>query len=192
LERALQINPKNQLAKAKLIDLQNTPIDPDYELEDLSHESAAAFDGGDVLKRCPYCGEKIDENAIICKHCGRDFKTKRGELKRRVDHSRTGNMADKEEYQAGQRSTKSPIREPGHQGWNPQCPHCSSFKTGGMGLFGGSIWAWVINIVLIIATSGIWLIAIFIWYIATTIGKDSKTIEYRCRECGYIWKKQRP
>jgi hypothetical protein len=30
-------------------------------------------DGGVVMKRCPYCAEKMHEIAIVCPHCGRDY-----------------------------------------------------------------------------------------------------------------------
>jgi len=68
LNRVLTINPNSQAARRKL-------------------ESLVAYGGA---KKCPYCAEEIKQDAIVCKHCGRDLTTppispqQRGELARRL------------------------------------------------------------------------------------------------------------
>ena len=33
------------------------------------------FDPNADLKKCPYCAEMVQANAVVCKHCGRDIST---------------------------------------------------------------------------------------------------------------------
>jgi len=37
-----------------------------------------------ATKKCPFCGEEIDENAVKCKHCG-EFLTKDAKKEHRKD-----------------------------------------------------------------------------------------------------------
>lgn len=77
---------------------------------------------------------------------------------------------------------------------NRQCPMCASFKIGGEGPLGMGPWGWLVHLVLLIITGGIW---IFIYLIGALCLKfledpDVTTSSLVCGGCGYRWTETSP
>jgi len=117
---------------------------------------------------------------------------KRGALKQRIEKSgRSYEDLEKDRDRVFRRQPNAQQR-PQHQGWKPQCPHCGSYKTGGMGIFGGDTTLWIIHIILTILTGGIWIVFIVLYYlIKPWLGPKPLSLpeehKYRCRACGFQW-----
>ena len=115
LERALQINPKNLLAKAKLNDVQNTPSDPDYEVEESRHE--IIISASDSLIK----------------------PTKSQDLTQIKETEQTIKRGASFEFNPAKSPSTAGDWE-GSQKTQRQCPKCGSYKVGGLGPFGIGAW----------------------------------------------------
>jgi tetratricopeptide (TPR) repeat protein len=71
LNNVLRINPNNDDAKQRLFFLTN-------QVEKSQSSSNLTFDS----RICPFCKEKVNNNATACSHCGRDISTIDQKLRR--------------------------------------------------------------------------------------------------------------
>ncbi len=74
---------------------------------------------------------------------------------------------------------------------NLQCPNCGSYEVSTPGEESTPPWLllWPVHIILVILTSGAWLLVLLAWYfvIKPVLGKKSHQYQYKCKACGYHW-----
>jgi tetratricopeptide (TPR) repeat protein len=73
LKQMLRINPKNEKANELLNQIINTK--PPFQPPPIAVSTNNIQSQVSSLKKCPYCGEMIQESAIVCRFCGRDLRT---------------------------------------------------------------------------------------------------------------------